>query len=262
MDKGDASNPSGGEDKTDVGASYANAVQNFKNNPTPGSSSETPKTKEESQVPSTSQESTEKPSQAGPEVLDDDGSFTPVVSHSRKERKNEKKKQKQLQNGSDKHDKHHDKKETHGVKRDRREEREDKDKETKSPEELTGDKKVFVAAPLPKVNPWKKRSVPAAVGGAGASNSKAAGVAVQAAGPSGVNFEHHPMKPPGPPPKQVTSQVTVAEKWQKNNENKRQKTNPTPSPAPTNTANAPVTPRVTPISVSIIKLYYGWLKLF
>lgn len=253
MDKGDASNPSGGEDKADVGASYANAVQNFKNNPTPGSSSEPPKTKEESQVPSASQGATEKPSQAEPEVLDDDGSFTPVVSHSRKERKNEKKKQKQLQNGSDKH---HDKKETHGVKRDRREEREDKDKETKSPEEQTGDKKVFVAAPLPKVNPWKKRSVPAAVGGAGASNSRGGGVAVQAAGPSGLNFEHHPMKPPGPPPKQVT----VAEKWQKNNENKRQKTNPTPTPAPT--ANAPVTPRVTPISVSIIKLYYGWFKLF
>lgn len=255
MDKGDATNPSGGEDKTDVGASYANAVQNFKNNPTPGSNSEPPKTKEESQIPSTSQESTEKPSQAEPEVVDDDGSFTPVVSHSRKERKNEKKKQKQLQNGSDKHDKHHDKKETHGVKRDRREEREDKDKETKSSEEQTGDKKVFVAAPLPKVNPWKKRSASIAIG-AGASNSRAGGVAVQAAGPSGVNFDHHPMKP-GPPPKQVA----VAEKWPKNNENKRQKTNPTPAPATSATSTANVNANA-PIEVSIIKLYYGWLKLF
>lgn len=125
------------------------------------------------------------------------------------------------------------------------------DKETKSPEEQTGDKKVFVAAPLPKVNPWKKRSAPAAVGKCGASHSRGK-IAFQAGGPSGVNFEQHPVNTPGPPPKQVRS-----------NENKRQKTNPTPAPpVTTSTANATAIANTIPISVSIIKLHHGWLKLF
>lgn len=164
-------NPQLGDDKSEAGASYALAVQNFKSiQPTCTSSNK--ENVQESNLEEPQQkivsEVIEKPKQTEPEALDDDGSFTPVVNHSRKERKNDKKKQKHLVNGvSEKHERHHDrqhdKKDSHPInsKTDKEEkEKEHKNQKDQKDKELDDQqsdaKKVFVAAPLPKVNPWQK----------------------------------------------------------------------------------------------------------
>ncbi|XP_018578792.1 la-related protein 1B isoform X1 [Anoplophora glabripennis] len=160
-------NPHLGDDTiSEAGASYAHAVLNFKTTTTNNN-------KENIKEPITENQSqpvVEKFKQSEPEAssanLDDDGTFTPVVNHSRKERKNEKlKKQKSLVNGiTDKHDRHdkHEKKDIHLPKDKQKEphlkeKREEKDNSLvkEAADEQVEFKKVFVAAPLPKVNPWQ-----------------------------------------------------------------------------------------------------------
>lgn len=165
-------NPHLGDDTiSEAGASYAHAVLNFKTATTNNNKENIKEPIAENQ----SQPVVEKFKQSEPETspasLDDDGTFTPVVSHSRKDRKNEKlKKQKSLVNGvSDKHDRHekHEKKDIH-VPKDKqkephlKEKREEKDKDNsivkEAAEEQAEFKKVFVAAPLPKTNPWQVKA--------------------------------------------------------------------------------------------------------
>ncbi|KAJ8923701.1 hypothetical protein NQ315_010282, partial [Exocentrus adspersus] len=157
-------NPHLGDDTmSEAGASYAHAVLNFKTTTTNNNKENIKDPIGENQ----SQPVIEKFKPSEPESsragLDDDGTFTPVVSHSRKERKNEKlKKQKALVNGvSDKHERY-EKKDAH-IPKDKpkephlKEKREDKDTSTPKEvvEEQVDTKKVFVAAPIPKVNPWQ-----------------------------------------------------------------------------------------------------------
>lgn len=164
-------NPHLGDDTiSEAGASYAHAVLNFKTTTTNNN-------KENIKEPITENQSqpvVEKFKQSEPETssanLDDDGTFTPVVSHSRKERKNEKlKKQKSLVNGvtdkHDRHDKHETKKDIHLPKDKQKEphlkeKREEKDNSVvkETADEQVEFKKVFVAAPLPKVNPWQVKT--------------------------------------------------------------------------------------------------------
>lgn len=152
------SNPQPGDDKWEPGTSYALAVQNFKSNQQISTKENTDNSQEELPKP-ISQKVTPPPAQTGD---DEDGSFTPVVNHSRKERKSEKKKQRQLLNGNmDKAERHpertHDKKDLHPVRS--KPEKDEKEPKEKDNEESQNDpKKVFVAAPLPKVNPWQKNN--------------------------------------------------------------------------------------------------------
>ncbi|XP_049817917.1 la-related protein 1-like isoform X2 [Aethina tumida] len=160
-----SNNPQSGDDictKADSGASYAHAVAKaqtalnvnttIKETAPSTECGLSPKPKK-----SPTQPAVEKP-QETPET-DDDSSFTPVVSHSRKERKNErhKKDKKHPVNGF------HEKPEKH----DKHERKEKEPKESKEPaatatsatEESTGEnKKVFVEAPIPKVNPWQLKN--------------------------------------------------------------------------------------------------------
>lgn len=148
-------NAAHGEDtKVEAGASYAHAVQNFK---TTLPAVPAPPAQPAASITNTTTTTTtplEKlpTKQTELDAGDDGGSFTTVINHSRKERKNEKKKTKHsLVNGVvDKHERHHDKShEKNGGSKLKYE----KD-ETKLQEE-SDSKRVFVAAPLPKVNPWK-----------------------------------------------------------------------------------------------------------
>ncbi|CAG9760376.1 unnamed protein product [Ceutorhynchus assimilis] len=155
-----------GDDKSvEVGASYALAVQNFKSShPQPQCSTSDKENikepnKEEPQIQNKILvENSDKKNKNTAEASDDDSSFTPVISHSRKERKNEKKKLKHhLFNGiCEKPEKSHDKKDSHVAKS--KLEREDKDKTPNKETDQSDDRKVFVAAPLPKINPWQKKT--------------------------------------------------------------------------------------------------------
>lgn len=87
---------------------------------------------------------------------DNDGSFTPVINHSRRDRKNERNKRdkgresKLILNGLAKDDS-----------KDKQKEHSNRDKtnteKTEAPntEKTDVEKKIFVEAPLPKVNPWR-----------------------------------------------------------------------------------------------------------
>ncbi|XP_066247542.1 la-related protein 1B [Euwallacea similis] len=161
MEKGEGRKPSLKEDKTEAGGSYAHAVQNFKNQPpSPVGGKDDTKLKEEPQpaVFAKIDPANNKPNQREVETVDDDASFTPVPSHSRKERKSEKKKRRHQNGigGEKYHEKPNDRKG-----REKRDDRDDKEHEVKPPEEQAYDKnkqKVFVTAPLPKVNPWQNRA--------------------------------------------------------------------------------------------------------
>lgn len=156
-----ATAPPGADSKTvapeHAGASYAHAVLNFK---------QVDNNKENINESATMQEApsrnkvnvlTDTKEPLEPPSLDDGGGgFTPVVSHSRKDRKNERNKKNRdllpkLPNGS-------------AEKRDNnREPAREPPKETVPDKEEAVNKKVFVEAPLPTVNPWQKKNSPAAV---------------------------------------------------------------------------------------------------
>lgn len=82
--------------------------------------------------------------------FDDGDSFTPVVNHSRKERKTEKNKREKLKEAKPLHNGVVEKRETSTATK-------EAVKETSSQvsEDSQESKKVFVEAPLPKVNPWQ-----------------------------------------------------------------------------------------------------------
>ncbi|KAF5303755.1 hypothetical protein FQA39_LY09828 [Lamprigera yunnana] len=133
----------GGAPLDSAGSSYAHAVLNFKTEKENGSNKENI---QESPVEVVQTITEEEPI----DIPDDDGSFTQVVSHSRKERKQDKKKEKVKEpqvnnkpfvNGVEKRDTNSNNL-TVSCK--------DKDKEVNK--EL---KKVYVEAPLPKTNPWQ-----------------------------------------------------------------------------------------------------------
>lgn len=140
------------------GASYAHAVLNFKSND--HSNKENINEAQKDVQPRTiKQEVLRNPKEAGePSSLDDGDSFTPVVSHSRKDRRSDKNRREKLRetgnkpfvngngngNGNEKRDTHLVTKEHHPNHTLDKEEAQDTTK------------KVFVEAPLPKVNPWQQ----------------------------------------------------------------------------------------------------------
>ncbi|KAL3289500.1 hypothetical protein HHI36_022919 [Cryptolaemus montrouzieri] len=139
-----------------TGASYAHAVLNFKQTLMRENIDET--------VPEVASSTVEK-NEKSPSVDIDDNSFTPVVSHNRKERKNDKSKRDRHKhsNNTDKPersekipDKHLDK---HSVKHEAPKEQNQVINEPKEDNNLNS-RKIFVEAPLPKVNPWQVKSVP------------------------------------------------------------------------------------------------------
>ncbi|XP_076261791.1 la related protein isoform X2 [Rhynchophorus ferrugineus] len=149
------SNPQQGDDKWEPGTSYASAVQNFKTNQQIGTSTNNENIancREEVQTEDLNIEA-----QKLTQIDDDDASFI-KVAHIRKERKFEKKKQRhQMINGSaDKIEKHydrsHDKKDLQTGRS--KADKDDKDRDIDDP--LNESRRIFVAAPLPKVNPWQK----------------------------------------------------------------------------------------------------------
>ncbi|XP_060515841.1 la-related protein 1B [Cylas formicarius] len=150
-------NPDYADDKSEPGTSYALAV--LKSNQVATNNKENindPNTGNSPPLPQT-----EKNKQIGPELIDDDSTFTPVVSHSRKDRKNEKKKQKHSNGLIDKLDKHHekshDKKETSSIKVEKEKDlSSSRDNQEENDSKTT--RKVFVAAPLPKINPWQVKN--------------------------------------------------------------------------------------------------------
>lgn len=136
------------------GTSYAHAVLNFKNH---DNTSNKENIHDTTQIRTTTKTTLqENPKETTEGVVDDGESFTPVVSHSRKERKNEKNRREKLKDNN-----HKPMVNGNSEKRDKeqseREKEKDEEKEVSKP-------KVFVEAPLPKVNPWQvNRSAPQTV---------------------------------------------------------------------------------------------------
>ncbi|XP_050313917.1 la-related protein 1B [Anthonomus grandis grandis] len=160
-----------GDEKVDAGPSYALAVQNMRKNIQGSQTSSLEKEENKECKPDINPPDIKENKQSVIQTtqLDDDASFTPVVNNSRKDRKNDRKKQKQLLSNSEKHERPQEKKEGHsnnlapGKQKIEKEERDKSDTQSdqNSPknvdEKLIDKKVVFVAAPLPKVNPWQKQ---------------------------------------------------------------------------------------------------------
>lgn len=134
----------GDDNKITASTSYAHAVLNIKQTLTTNKNDTAADVVQKNNID-------ERPKENVPiNNNDDDDTFTPVINHNRKERKNEKHKKgkHKLVNG-EKADNKHDKTE-----------KQDKDKKETTNSNTTNDlndgKKVFVEAPLPKVNPWQK----------------------------------------------------------------------------------------------------------
>ena len=141
------------------GASYAHAVLNFKQSNTSNKENIADTKNEHSAT--TKQEKATTPEPQDPK--DDSDTFTPVPAHSRKDRKHDqlkKDKHKHLVNGTvekkDTHDKF--KKQPKHAKK-----LESQPSKESQKDEQTETKKVFVAAPIPKVNAWQiKNAAPQA----------------------------------------------------------------------------------------------------
>lgn len=131
-----------------AGASYAHAVLNFRTNDNKENIHEGQKDAHpRPSVKTALQENQQNPPEAAdPAAADDGDSFTPVVSHSRKDRKNEKNRREKLREANNKQLVN-----GNGEKREAKEQPEkERDEEKEAPKP-----KVFVEAPLPKVNPWQ-----------------------------------------------------------------------------------------------------------
>lgn len=167
-------NPQFGDDLKPDGASYVNALLNHKQLITVKNNKENimDNTTEPQAQRNTSDDNKQIDSDISKIMGDDDGTFTPVINNSRKDRKVEKhRKQKNMHNGMiDKNDFHEktDKKDSLSSK-DKHKDSSAKEKKNQiqrdhspdSSESQTDVKKVFVAAPLPKTNPWQvKNTVP------------------------------------------------------------------------------------------------------
>ncbi|KAG5875098.1 hypothetical protein JTB14_033702 [Gonioctena quinquepunctata] len=158
--------------KSEAGASYAHAVLNFKQTTIYNNNKENIEELSKDKQPQPAAENSKQPEpEASKSNLDEDETFTPVVSHSRKERKSEKfrKNKSVVQAERDRHDKHEKKdnqlprdKQKDALPKDKREEK-DSANSRETTEEQDDVKKVFVAAPLPKVNPWQVKQAPQTV---------------------------------------------------------------------------------------------------
>lgn len=167
-------NPQLGDDiKPEVGASYANALLNHKQLVTVKNNKEN--IMENAPQPQTHKNTSDDTKQIDSDISklmgDDDGTFTPVISNSRKDRKVEKhRKQKNVPNGmTDKNDVHDksDKKDSY-LSKDKQKEMNSKDRKNQnqrdhslgreSSDNQIDAKRVFVAAPLPKTNPWQVKN--------------------------------------------------------------------------------------------------------
>lgn len=157
-----ASNPSNTTNKNDncsltqesSGTSYAHAVLNLKCNDNSNKENINEAVKEIQAQSSKSyllQENSKNTFEPLDNYLDDGESFTPVVSHSRKERKNERSKR----------DKFHDNNTVKPIVNGNSEKRDSsvavKEQSTQQidKDEAPEPRKVFVEAPLPKFNPWQ-----------------------------------------------------------------------------------------------------------
>lgn len=157
-----ASNPSNTTNKNDncsltqesSGTSYAHAVLNLKSNDNSNKENINEAVKEIQAQSSKSyllQENSKNTYEQLDNYFDDGESFTPVVSHSRKERKNER----------NKRDKFHDNNSVKHIVNGNSEKRDSavtvKEQSTQQIEkdETSEPRKVFIEAPLPKVNPWQ-----------------------------------------------------------------------------------------------------------
>ncbi|CAG9855200.1 unnamed protein product [Phyllotreta striolata] len=153
------------DDTKEAGASYAHAVLNFKQQTTNITNNNNNKENIEEprkDIPVETVDISKQPEEPKQITHEEEDNFTPVVSHSRKERKNEKKKK--LAAAAEKQDKGdfppRDKsKELRSGPKEKRD-----DKEQSAVRELSENqsdiKKVFVEAPIPKTNPWQlKQSV-------------------------------------------------------------------------------------------------------
>lgn len=149
------------------GASYAHAVLNFKQNNNSNKENIAEVKTEHSAVTKSEKVSTPEPQDS----KDDSDNFTPVPTHSRKDRKHDqlkKDKHKHLVNGNvdkkDNHDKFKKQPRHTKTKPENPPAKESQSStQTKEKEETTETKKVFVAAPIPKVNAWQvKNAAPVA----------------------------------------------------------------------------------------------------
>lgn len=165
-------NPPVGDDiKSDVGASYANALLSHKQSVTVKNNKENimennPEPQAQKCIP---QDVKQIDSDISKMMGDDDGTFTPVINNSRKDRKVEKhRKQKHVPNGMiDKNEGHEksEKKDSYSSK-DKQKDLSSKDKKNprdsslgrESGENQIDTKTVFVEAPLPKTNPWQVKN--------------------------------------------------------------------------------------------------------
>lgn len=146
------------------GASYANVVLNMKQTntsnkeniaETPSDLPAAPSTKSQISAPAESQD-----------LKDESDNFTPVPTHSRKDRKHEqlkKDKHKHLVNGiADKTDKHEkfkkQPKQPTKLKLDTNQQPKEAQTNNQPKPETSEAKKVFVAAPIPKVNAWQVKN--------------------------------------------------------------------------------------------------------
>lgn len=158
------------------GASYAHAVLNFKQNNNNSNKENIatvvvdtkPKLDTNSATPTTANKS-EKPENSEPQdSKDDSDTFTPVPTHSRKDRKYEqlkKDKHKHLVNGTvdnkkDNHEKFNKKAPKHAKPKQPEALPKEIQNATQIKEENSETKKVFVAAPIPKVNAWQVKNAP------------------------------------------------------------------------------------------------------
>lgn len=149
-----ASDPLAGGDtrppnQESTGTSYAHAVLNFKNNDSNSNKENIHDSQKDTQIRSVAKTALQENQSNAKEPIDsavDDGeSFTPVVSHSRKERKNDKSRREKLRENN------HKQMNGNGDKKEVSKDHQEKDKD----EEKSARPKVFVEAPLPKVNPWQ-----------------------------------------------------------------------------------------------------------
>lgn len=159
--------------KPDIGGSYANALLSHKQSVSVKNNKEN--IMENTSEPQAQKSSSENIKQIDSDISklmgDDDATFTPVISSSRKDRKVEKhRKHKHVPNGMiDKNDGHEkpDKKDPHSSK-DKQKDVNSRDRKNQRDHsvgrELTDPpidvKKIFVEAPLPKINPWQVKNAP------------------------------------------------------------------------------------------------------
>ncbi|CAG9828662.1 unnamed protein product [Diabrotica balteata] len=147
------------DDTKEAGASYAHAVLNFKQ-PTNNTNNNNKENIEEQlnsiQVKEAEIADSSKQPEEPKQNTEEEESFTPVVSHSRKDRKGEKLKKKLavVVDRTDKHE-HSSKEKSKDLRL--KEKRDDKESTAvkEGNEEQNDVKKVFVEAPIPKVNPWQ-----------------------------------------------------------------------------------------------------------